>query len=587
MTTTESNIDRHKQMIDWQGLPKSFQDAITVVSNLEIQYIWIDSLCIIQGSDSDDWLQEAPKMADYYQSAFLTISAALGAEAMFKKQHDNPQIGVRIDPPEKKSKSPYHVYIRKPLSHQGTQLHTRGWVFQEHLLSIRVVHFSDEIVWECAERTECECGRFPLPTKEGTAAHPDVGDIGDLISTYGRKFGHLRSLARNVTALGRPDEWIVTSERVWASSSAPSGRRMAYTRAVDIPEDGPVLLQRGTVIQRPTTEVRQQDPGGTTTSAGYVWKLSREEPEAPHGREIRLSPLQSRWLDIVAQYTRRNLTFEADVFPALAGFVKQTQALRNCAYYAGLWEDTLIIDLLWRSRTPEKRSHPMEWLAPTWCWASAIAPVDYYHLLASLNTATLIHSYTISGTFVDEIDMQHDSKIEGDTSMGPESAAITLTGNLVSRKYGELPMRGSKVDPEWSEEQAEELRDVVESALHIPTIVKPPEDINYAPMSRGMERYEMAVWLTHHTRMDIIMEKDPELEDDGEDVFWPDCRLSLSDDEEVQCLLVARHSSGMGEYFLSIVLKPIGVENTYMRLGLLKHNELIDVEHVLSTVTIV
>jgi hypothetical protein len=35
----------------------------------------------------------------------------------------------------------------------------RGWVFQERLLSPRMLHFANgELIWECLEHTECECG---------------------------------------------------------------------------------------------------------------------------------------------------------------------------------------------------------------------------------------------------------------------------------------------------------------------------------------------------------------------------------------------------------------------------------------------
>jgi hypothetical protein len=30
------------------------------------------------------------------------------------------------------------------------------------ILSPRVVHLFDEVTWECAEVTRCECGRFPI-----------------------------------------------------------------------------------------------------------------------------------------------------------------------------------------------------------------------------------------------------------------------------------------------------------------------------------------------------------------------------------------------------------------------------------------
>ena len=38
-------------------------------------------------------------------------------------------------------------------------LMSRGWMYQERLLSPRVLHFgATELVWECREATLCECG---------------------------------------------------------------------------------------------------------------------------------------------------------------------------------------------------------------------------------------------------------------------------------------------------------------------------------------------------------------------------------------------------------------------------------------------
>lgn len=39
-----------------------------------VHYIWIDSLCIIQG-DPDDWLKESALMQKVYRNSFLNISA--------------------------------------------------------------------------------------------------------------------------------------------------------------------------------------------------------------------------------------------------------------------------------------------------------------------------------------------------------------------------------------------------------------------------------------------------------------------------------------------------------------------------------
>lgn len=49
-----------------------YTDAVIVCRKLDIKYLWIDSLCIIQ-DDPDDWECKAAKMADVYKGAHLTI----------------------------------------------------------------------------------------------------------------------------------------------------------------------------------------------------------------------------------------------------------------------------------------------------------------------------------------------------------------------------------------------------------------------------------------------------------------------------------------------------------------------------------
>jgi hypothetical protein len=51
--TTDDNIKARQKGFDVSELPKTFRDAVRVAQNLGIQYLWIDSLCIIQGNQKD------------------------------------------------------------------------------------------------------------------------------------------------------------------------------------------------------------------------------------------------------------------------------------------------------------------------------------------------------------------------------------------------------------------------------------------------------------------------------------------------------------------------------------------------------
>lgn len=61
----------------WDRLPRTIQDAILLVSRLGERYLWIDSLCIVQDSESS-WLLNSQAMHLVYGHAYFTICAADG-----------------------------------------------------------------------------------------------------------------------------------------------------------------------------------------------------------------------------------------------------------------------------------------------------------------------------------------------------------------------------------------------------------------------------------------------------------------------------------------------------------------------------
>ncbi|KAH6662301.1 heterokaryon incompatibility, partial [Halenospora varia] len=60
--------------LSFNDLSRAFQDAIRVIRELGLQYLWIDSLCVLQG-DTKDWEHEAKRMEDVFSSAYCVIAA--------------------------------------------------------------------------------------------------------------------------------------------------------------------------------------------------------------------------------------------------------------------------------------------------------------------------------------------------------------------------------------------------------------------------------------------------------------------------------------------------------------------------------
>ncbi|KAH6613998.1 heterokaryon incompatibility protein-domain-containing protein [Boeremia exigua] len=173
-----SNYDDFVRGIPVADLPKTFQDAIYFASTLEIvDYIWIDSLCIIQ-LDKADWLKEAEVMGRVYSETFLNLSATAALNStvgLFKDgdfelleedkvvldieglpmAYDRKTVPKNPDERERfflRSCTIIDTSFWEKKVDKGP-VNTRGWVLQERLMSSRVLHFCrDQVGWECACR---------------------------------------------------------------------------------------------------------------------------------------------------------------------------------------------------------------------------------------------------------------------------------------------------------------------------------------------------------------------------------------------------------------------------------------------------
>ena len=64
ITTKKSTIKERMAAIKMEDLSKTFQDAVILTRLLRVQYIWIDSLCIVE-DDVRDWKHSPPRCATF------------------------------------------------------------------------------------------------------------------------------------------------------------------------------------------------------------------------------------------------------------------------------------------------------------------------------------------------------------------------------------------------------------------------------------------------------------------------------------------------------------------------------------------
>lgn len=160
-------------------LSTNFQQAISVARFIGIRYIWIDSLCIIQGPASD-FHTEGQFMHKVYRHSYCNIAAADSKDSLgglfrgrdpadilpgsYQGDGSNAAFGTktwRI--------VPENLWEAKLL---GSSIYTRGWVFQERMLAPRVLHFThSQIFWDCGTLSACEGlpNGLPLPLDDSAS----------------------------------------------------------------------------------------------------------------------------------------------------------------------------------------------------------------------------------------------------------------------------------------------------------------------------------------------------------------------------------------------------------------------------------
>lgn len=162
--TTKENLLARQQGMSVAELPKTLQDAIKVTYGLGYQYIWIDSMCIVQ-DDESEWAEEASKMAHIYVGAEIVVAATLATDCAdgFLHAREEP---LRITPSDFRYDG-LSAIVRRTTTHDligrysmlEQPLYTRAWVMQERELARRIIHFlPDEALWRCRTTMTCECG---------------------------------------------------------------------------------------------------------------------------------------------------------------------------------------------------------------------------------------------------------------------------------------------------------------------------------------------------------------------------------------------------------------------------------------------
>jgi hypothetical protein len=144
------NLEAFKTAVPLDEISTAFREVFRLVRSLDMRYIWIDSLCIIQDDEGmADFKKEALLMHKIYKHARLTIALTglKNSDSSTRNQHCTNYInntyladaGWLIRDETVWSE----VVVDAPLS-------SRGWTFQERFLSRRLLHLGGkQMAWEC------------------------------------------------------------------------------------------------------------------------------------------------------------------------------------------------------------------------------------------------------------------------------------------------------------------------------------------------------------------------------------------------------------------------------------------------------
>lgn len=108
---------------------------------------------------------------------------------------------------------------------------------------------------------------------------------------------------------------------------------------------------------------------------------------SPLSPASKISEVMAFWRKIVNEYSKKELTFEMDVLPALSGLASLVHTATGAQYLAGIWSCDLPAALQWVPESPDWRS--TTYLAPTWSWATCKKSCPTMYPLSSAAQCTV------------------------------------------------------------------------------------------------------------------------------------------------------------------------------------------------------
>lgn len=186
--TTKSALMKN---IPEANLPQTHRDVIQVARWLNVRYVWIDALCIIQDDDKENKMKEIGCMHLTFGNSFLTVQACRAASVHdgFLSPRVDTEDALELPYPYDKNVDKSQVFVRtKVLFPSDGPTGARAWCYEESILPLRILSYTKERTrFRCMQHTCDDYGRIsksivktphafldPPPWYKGTGAPKSV-----------------------------------------------------------------------------------------------------------------------------------------------------------------------------------------------------------------------------------------------------------------------------------------------------------------------------------------------------------------------------------------------------------------------------
>jgi len=276
--TTRADIEKLRQpgalCDDALGITQTIKDAMKITTLLKEQYLWVDTLCIVQDDETTKRVA-LENMSSIYANSAVTIVAADGPDANYglrgiwraSLRPRNVVLRTFSLAPNRTVKT-----LRSFRNYEGpTSWHVRAWTLQEAMFSRRLlVFYKDGLHWECI----CSAPKHDSLSLHNlwnapTGAYsfiesnlPDLSEFARLVDEY------------NIRKLSFPEDvlkafaGIVTALR---ATKFPGGFRSGLP--VDFFDIALLWNSYGTLIRRLRSKAEDNSPLPSWSWAGWTEPL--------------------------------------------------------------------------------------------------------------------------------------------------------------------------------------------------------------------------------------------------------------------------------------------------------------------------